>query len=186
MTLTPPPEFPDWATNDVTDPISNVKNVITPALEMQQSGWLFQQFPPRQWFNWLARYTGRWIRYLAQNDQKGRTISFTGTYGNSYVICDTSIPSILMVYINDTASTFATSSFVGICNPFSATASNRTINPLLYGVYNAATLPSEVDGQNNHITVSQINNATGAITVSTGTASPGPFQLVAVQYFTGA
>lgn len=67
MTIT----VPNWATNDVVDPVSGQPNVVTPPTEKQNNGWAFGEFPPRQWFNWLGRNTASAIntlkQFLAQN-----------------------------------------------------------------------------------------------------------------------
>lgn len=59
-----PDQYPDWATDDVVNPISGQNNVATPPTEYNDFGWTLYQKPPRQWFNWLGRYTGFWVRYL--------------------------------------------------------------------------------------------------------------------------
>ncbi len=74
--LTPPSNFPVWASSDQTDPISGQNNVLVPPPEKQTYGWSRSEFPPRQWFNWLARVTNQWIEYLAQ--QSGQSIVTNG------------------------------------------------------------------------------------------------------------
>jgi len=64
-----PTVFPVWAEQDQVDPVSLQNNVLTPPPEKQQYGWS-RQFPPRNWFNWLARYTNRWLQWLSQQESQ--------------------------------------------------------------------------------------------------------------------
>jgi len=50
--------------NDVADPTSGKYNVVAPSSGKQDSGFDFEEYPPRQFFNWLARWTFRWIDWL--------------------------------------------------------------------------------------------------------------------------
>jgi hypothetical protein len=72
--LTPPDQIPFWAVQDEIDPISKQNNVLTPPAEKQQFGWDRVEFPPRNYFNWLGRYTGNWIAYLAQQSGQGAAV----------------------------------------------------------------------------------------------------------------
>lgn len=78
MTFTRPDQLPKWADTDQTDPISLQNNVLTPPPEKQQYGWARLEFPPRNWFNWLARYTYRWIAYLDQQEAQSVVTDGTG------------------------------------------------------------------------------------------------------------
>lgn len=187
MVLPQPDEFPDWATMDQVDPVSHINNVVSAPLEMQESGWLRQQFPPRQWFNWLARYTGLWIRYLNQQvgtagtDITGlqaqitafkilQTVVIEGTYGvaTSVGICDVDTPSIVKLTIIDTTGGFADDWLEGNFTPRNA-GPDRVVNVT----------------SNNAITVSDVDHTTGKITASSSTGGATTFQLVAVQYILG-
>jgi hypothetical protein len=64
MSITRPDFKPQWATENVIDPISGQNNVVTPPTEKQLNGWDLKEYPVRQWFNWLGRYTYLWIDYL--------------------------------------------------------------------------------------------------------------------------
>jgi hypothetical protein len=67
---TKPSDFPDWATQDQIDPVSFQNNVVEPPDSRKLSGWTRFEVPPRQWFNWLARLTGQWIRWNEENTEK--------------------------------------------------------------------------------------------------------------------
>lgn len=67
---TKPSVLPVWADSDQTDPISGQNNVLTPPPEKQQYGWSRLEFPPRNWFNWLGRYTYRWLAWLKQQEEQ--------------------------------------------------------------------------------------------------------------------
>lgn len=186
--LPQPDEFPDWATQDQVDSVSHINNVVSPPLEAQQSGWLRQQFPPRQWFNWLGRFTGQWIRYL--NQQVGtagtditalqtqvnsmqilQTVVFQGTYGvASPSICDVNTKSIVSVKIVDDSGGSATDFYMANFIPRNATP-NRNIDADIINSKNL-TIPAGVDF------------TTGSITVATiGLGST--YQCVAIQYTLG-
>jgi len=76
--FTRPDTMPEWAEQDVVDPVSGQNNVLTPPPEKQQFGWNRLEFPPRNWFNWLGRWTWRWIRYLAQQEAQSVVNDGTG------------------------------------------------------------------------------------------------------------
>lgn len=82
-----PSVYPVWAENDVVDPVSGENNVITPPAEKQLIGWSRLEYPPRNWFNWLARYTSRWIQWFDQQESQKIVISDnTGTIPIANVI----------------------------------------------------------------------------------------------------
>lgn len=59
-----PPTYPDFAVNDVVDPVSGQNNVIEPSSGKKDVGWDRHETPPRQHFNWIHRFVGLWVRYL--------------------------------------------------------------------------------------------------------------------------
>lgn len=188
MVLPQPTEFPDWATQDQTDPVSHINNVVTPPLEMQESGWLRQEFPPRQWFNWLARYTGLWVRYLnqqvgtaatdittlqAQVDamQVFQTVVFQGTYGvASPSICDVNTKSIVSLKIVDDSGGSATDFYMANFIPRNSTPNRNVDDDIIAN--NNLTIPAGVDF------------TTGSITVQTSGAGT-TYQCIAIQYNLG-
>lgn len=60
-----PSVFPDFAMTDVIDPTSGQPNVVEPSDTKKNVGWVYNEKPPRQYFNWLARTTSLWIHYLS-------------------------------------------------------------------------------------------------------------------------
>ena len=74
-----PTDFPTWATMNRTDPTSGQNNVTTPPLEKQQYGWNFNEQPPRNWFNWLGRYTNNWLVWLDQQESQSKVTDNSGT-----------------------------------------------------------------------------------------------------------
>lgn len=74
MTVTRPTQLPVWAVQDQISPIGT-NNVEEPPPEKQQFGWDFQEFPPRNWFNWLGRYTYQWLDYLDQQEAQSVVVS---------------------------------------------------------------------------------------------------------------
>ena len=71
--LTRPTTLPVWAIDDQIDPVSLQNNVLTPPPAFQLYGWTRGQFPPRNWFNWLGRFTFQCIAYLMQQEAFGFT-----------------------------------------------------------------------------------------------------------------
>ena len=67
---TKPTVLPKWADGVAVDPISGQQNVTTPPTEKQNAGWDRLEFPPRNWFNWLGRYTYRWLNWLKQQEEQ--------------------------------------------------------------------------------------------------------------------
>ena len=59
-----PDKFPDWATEEEIDEVSGQANFVEPPDFRKESGWTRREIPPRQWFNWLARKTGLWLRWV--------------------------------------------------------------------------------------------------------------------------
>lgn len=171
MVLNPPDIFPLWAENDQVDPTSKQNNVETPPAEKQLYGWDFKDYPVRNWANWLGRYTSKWIKYLAQNDPKSRTVvtfaSASGSDSDGPIVTVplTALRPIVMIYINDTASGNNSSRYIG-----------------MYTVNNSSSVvPNTI--ASSHITVGAVNKDTGILQAITSDAStPGPFNIIAVQF----
>lgn len=51
------PVLPEWATDDIQDPVSQQYNVVEPPTEKKSDGWFLGEKPNRQWWNWLQRQT---------------------------------------------------------------------------------------------------------------------------------
>ena len=63
--MTKPTEgYPDFAMTDMNDPSSGQPNVVSPSAGKKDVGWVYNEKPPRQYFNWLSRVTSKWIRYF--------------------------------------------------------------------------------------------------------------------------
>ena len=65
-----PDKFPDWATEEEIDEVSGQANFVEPPESRKESGWTRREIPPRQWFNWLARKTGLWFRWLEERENR--------------------------------------------------------------------------------------------------------------------
>jgi hypothetical protein len=143
MTFSRPTTVPNWATMDIADDVSKQNNVLPPPPEMQNYGWARQQFPPRQWFNWLGRFTAQWINYLAQQDQQ--SIVNDGTTA----IVNTITGGLVTIFIEDVVT--SSNYYAGIAYFPPGSASAVTIN--------------KINGVN--LTVTTIST-TGLITVGGG------------------
>jgi hypothetical protein len=78
------PDFnpPQWARQNVTDPVSGLPNVIEPTEAKKDAGWNRAEKPARQFENWFKRGTGLWLEYLAGRDNAAVRTRFqdgTGT-----------------------------------------------------------------------------------------------------------
>jgi hypothetical protein len=99
MTFSKPSAFPVWASLDQVDPVSQQNNVLTPPPEKQMYGWSRLEFPPRNWFNWLARFTNNWLQYLAQQESQSVV---TGDVSGATAIVDPINGGMAIVSIIDT------------------------------------------------------------------------------------
>lgn len=91
MTTPRPDKYPDWATIDDVDLISYQNNVIEPPQVKKDKGWSYREKGARNWFNWLSRYTARWIRYLDEPP----------TYTVATLPSASSLPLGKMVFVTD-------------------------------------------------------------------------------------
>ena len=105
MTTPRPSVFPDYAMNDVIDPSSGQPNVVEPPTGKKNGGWVYNEKPPRQYFNWLSRMTSTWLHYADEQITAilnalsniitipiGTVLSFYGTsVPTNYLTCDGSI-----------------------------------------------------------------------------------------------
>lgn len=74
-----PDQLPQWAELDQVDSVSQQNNVLVPPPEKQNYGWARLEFPPRNWFNWLGRYTYRWLRWFDQQESQSVVTDGNGT-----------------------------------------------------------------------------------------------------------
>lgn len=65
-----PAVLPEWAKEDQNGPGVNNRNVVEPPTEKKRFGWAYLDYPPRNWLNWLARWTYRNLEYLIQQEAK--------------------------------------------------------------------------------------------------------------------
>jgi hypothetical protein len=172
MVLNPPSQLPQWASQDQLDPVSNQNNVLEPPLQQKQFGWARQQFPPRNWFNWLGRLTYQWLAYLSQNNAKSRTVvTFCNVSGGNsdapiVTVPLTALRPIVMIYINDVHAGNNSSFYTGI-----------------YTLNNSSSVTPNTIAQ-SHITVGNVDKTTGILLniVSDLAPNAGPFNIIAVQY----
>lgn len=183
MVLPEPTTLPTWAVLDQVDPTSNQNNVLTPPPQQQQYGWGFHEFPPRNWFNWLGRYTYQWLAYFKQQNPRSKTVITSAVQGgpSALPICDPSVNvrGITMIYINDVKSGNNSNIYIGMY--IRNTTSSVAPQPI-FG--DAALLPigGSIVGS---YTLGTVDKTTGILSsVSSSLATPGPFNIVAVSYDT--
>lgn len=127
MTFQRPDQLPKWAELDQDEPISGQNNVNIPPDEIQNVGWLYKEFPPRQWFNWLGRYTYRWLAYLSQQEAQATVSADSGAGTTAFDF--STLPAsggIALVYVVDSA--VATNFYEGIAFVPQSPSGARTIN----------------------------------------------------------
>ena len=72
--MSKPTTLPRFAELDQVDPTSGQNNVVEPPANWKDYGWDYQEEPPRNYFNWLHRWTYEWLNWV---DQKLiRTMTF--------------------------------------------------------------------------------------------------------------
>lgn len=69
-----PDKFPDWALEEEVDPVSGQLNRVEPPEFRKETGWQRREIPPRQWFNWQAWLTGKWIRWIEDRISDATTV----------------------------------------------------------------------------------------------------------------
>src|SRR5271156_449923 len=128
MSMIPKPsQLPLWAVQDQIDPVSMQNNVLTPPPEMQQYGWTRQQFPPRNWFNWLGRYTYNWLNWLNQQESQSVVLNAVNATPTAPIfnIINANLFALFIVDTGNTANYLQTMGYVP-----AAPVSNPTFNTL--------------------------------------------------------
>jgi len=151
-TVQKPDMFPVWASDDQADPISKQNNVLVPPTNKQQYGWARLEFPPRNWFNWLARKTYQWLQYLYQ--MQAQEVTTTDSTGATPIF-DVVNGGMVMVYIVDLGA-FSTWYEGIVYIPPGYSAGTTTLRTVASG--------------GSALTIGAIS-ATGSITVTGGTGS---------------
>lgn len=61
-----PNYYPEWASVIQTDPNApgNILNVVEPPANKKQLGWVYGEFPPSNWLNWMLNSNYYWIKYF--------------------------------------------------------------------------------------------------------------------------
>lgn len=95
--------YPQWASNDVQDPISQQFNVVEPPLEKKTDGWFLGEKPNRQWWNWFQRTVYDWILWL---DQQTATTVTTNDLGVGLFPVDNALIEITAVDLDDPTSIY--------------------------------------------------------------------------------
>ena len=147
MTFTRPTQLPEWATQDQIDPVSLQNNVLTPPPEKQQYGWARLEFPPRNWLNWLARYTYQWLAYLGQ--QEAQSI-VTGDNTGATAIVDVVNGGLALISVVDTNVSNNTYFYQGIVYVPPAYSSGT----LSFNTINSTTLTVSAIAANGGVIVS--------------------------------
>lgn len=83
---TKPAKFPEFAVDNIVDPQLGTPNVIEPPAEKKLAGWLYKEFPPNAWFNWLHRLTYQWLEYLDSLHLSGRVTTEGGAVTEQFSI----------------------------------------------------------------------------------------------------
>lgn len=74
-----PSKLPEWALVESNDPTTGQPNISEPSTGIKNSGFTYNEKPPRQYFNWLFNTINKWVSYL---DERTITppISLPGRY----------------------------------------------------------------------------------------------------------
>ena len=146
-----------WASSDRSDPTSGQNNVLTPPMEKQVYGWNFKEKPPRNWFNWLGRYTYLWLVWLDQQEAQSKTVNNAGTVPAFNVVTG----GMAIVYVIDT--TTPANSFHGIAyippNPVSPiTVTKLGGTTLTVSTISVTGVITAAGGSGNYIINGQMKN----------------------------
>lgn len=152
-----PSVYPMWAASNRVDATSGQNNVTTPPLEKQTYGWNFKEKPPRNWFNWLGRYTYLWIQWLDQQEAQSITVDNAGTSAAFDVVTG----GMAIVYVIDT--TTPANSFHGIAyippNPVSPiTVTKLGGTTLTVSTISVTGVITAAGGSGNYIINGQMKN----------------------------
>lgn len=131
-----PTIYPDWALQNVVAPESGQNNVTTPPTEKQQFGWAFGEEPPRNWVNWLGRYTATWIRWLAQQEEQATVVNQDNAAATPIVNITTG--GMVLVYAVDTDT--PANYFYGIAYFPPSSASPVTVTTISNSVLTVSTI----------------------------------------------
>jgi hypothetical protein len=101
-----PTKEPEWASVPAVDPISGQSNIVEPTESKKDSGFNFQERPPRQDFNWLFNLIWEWIKYFKSSQRhtvwdptwawNGTGIGLPDIKNQRYVIDG----KILLIFVN--------------------------------------------------------------------------------------
>lgn len=152
-----PSTFPVWADLNRTDPISGQNNVTTPPLEKQNYGWNFNEQPPRNWFNWLGRFTNQWLKWLDQQESQSRVVDNTGTSPAFDII----VGGMALVYVIDT--TTPANFYSGIAYIPPSPGSPITVTTMASSTLTVSTISvtgviTAAGGSGNYIIYGQMKN----------------------------
>jgi len=64
MALPRPTKFPEWARVPYVDHVTGGNNVVEPAEQKKDDGWLRNEKPPANIQNWLHNLADEWLKYL--------------------------------------------------------------------------------------------------------------------------
>jgi len=95
--------YPEWASQDIQDPISQQFNVVEPPLEKKTDGWFLGEKPNRQWWNWYQRLVYDWILWL---DQQTSTVVTTDASGVLLFPVPNSLIEISAIDLDDPTSIY--------------------------------------------------------------------------------
>lgn len=93
-----PAQYPEWATNDVQDPLSQQWNVVEPSASKKSDGWFLGEKPNRQYWNWLQRNIFDWIVWFDSLFSRDIT---TGAAGIGLFPIDNALITICAVDLDD-------------------------------------------------------------------------------------
>ncbi len=62
--MTRPTKYPRWASTLVKNETNKEYNIYEPPEQKKDLGWDLNEVPPRQWLNWLNRFTHDWIVFF--------------------------------------------------------------------------------------------------------------------------
>jgi hypothetical protein len=144
-----PSVFPQWASNDVQDPISQQFNVVEPPLEKKTDGWFLGEKPNRQWWNWFQRTVYDWILWL--NQQESYTVT-TDDAGVGLFTVNDALITITAVDLDDPTSVLEATGIKVAGQPPQFAASSIVATNLALGVGTVGGTQAVTGGTNVIVT----------------------------------
>ncbi len=98
-----PSKIPTWATVEDTDPTTGKLNRVEPSAGIKQTGFTYNEKPPRQYFNWLLWLIGEWLTWINDNINQALNTNSDVVFDSVQATTQTTSPTINSDIVNTKA-----------------------------------------------------------------------------------